>query len=642
MKPLPLWAACLAAASLPCLGQAIDGVHPVPMPPGITVPRDVAYPGTIRLRVDATDIDRRIFRAEEEIPVSAPGSLTLLFARWLPGYHGPVGPVDQLAGLVITAGGKPVEWTRDLVDMGAFHLEVPSGASTLELSFQFVSPVDPKVGRVIVTEQMLNLEWNLVVLYPAGHYARRIQVEPSLRLPSGWGFGTALETAGQDGDFVRFKPVSLETLVDSPLLAGRYFKRLDLDPGAAVPVRLDIVADEPGMLEVSPAQLAAHRALVQQAYRLFGARHYDHYDFLLAASDELGGTGIEHHRSSEDATVSGYFSDWDHTFAGRDLLAHEYTHSWNGKFRRPADLWTPDFDVPMRDSLLWVYEGQTQYWGYVLAARSGLLTPQQVLDALALVAANYDRRAGRTWRALQDTTNDPILAMRRPQSWTSWQRSEDYYSEGQLIWLDADTWIREQTGGRRSLDDFARAFFGMEEGSYAPLTYGFDDVVQALDQVCPNDWAGFLRTRLDGHAATAPLDGLRRGGYRLVFGPTPSDYFKGNETRRKITDLGFSLGLAAAPDGTLASVAWESPAFKAGLTADSQIVAVNGFAYSDERLKAAVAEAARPGSGPIVFIVKAGDQFRTVAVDYHGGPRYPRLERMAGTPGRLDDILKPL
>ena len=613
--------------------------QPPPLPPSITSPRDVAYPGTIRLSVDATDLDRHIFRISETIPVAAPGPLTLLFAKWLPGYHSPDGPLDQLAGLQITAGGRRLEWVWDGVEMNDFHVTVPPGAAALDLEYQYLSPVEGKEGRIVMTPDMLNLEWNAVTLYPAGYYATRIPVAADLRLPEAWSFGTALETAGTAGGVTKFQTVSLDTLVDSPLFAGRYFKQLDLDPCAAVPVRLNLVADQPEYLEVTPAQLTAHRNLVKQAYKLFGSRHYDHYDFLVALTDNLGGIGLEHHRSSENSVTPKYFTDWDKTFLGRDLLAHEYTHSWNGKFRRPADLWTPDFNVPMRDSLLWVYEGQTQYWGYVLAARAGLLTPVQALDAIAAVAAAYDHREGRAWRALQDTTNDPIITDRRPLAWRSWQRSEDYYSEGQLIWLDADTLIRTQTGGAKSLDDFARAFFGIEDGSYAIAPYDFDDVVRTLNRVMPHDWAGFLRTRLDGHGPGAPLDGLKRGGYQLTYTDTPSEFTKAIETRNKTNDLTYSLGLIIGKDGALTDVAWNGPAFKVGLAAGVQLMAVNNIAYTDDGIKAAIKAAAQEGAKPLELLVKSGDRYRTINLEYHEGLRYPHLERIAGTPALLDAIL---
>jgi predicted metalloprotease with PDZ domain len=388
---------------------------------------------------------------------------------------------------------------------------------------------------------------------------------------------------------------------------------------------------------MKPEALQAHKNLVSQAYKLYGAHHYDHYDFLLALTDQMGGIGLEHHRSSENSTVPNYFTEWDKTPDTRDLLPHEFTHSWNGKFRRPADLWTPTYNVPMQGSLLWVYEGQTQYWGFVLAARAGLLTKQQALDAMAATAAAYDNRKGREWRPLQDTTNDPVLAMRRPLPWRSWQRAEDYYSEGELIWLDADTMIRQMSGGRKSLDDFARSFFGVNDGSYEDLTYNFDDVVKTLNAVQPHDWGKFLRARLDEVGGDAPLDGIARGGYRLVYNDAPSDFFKAAEARRRITDLTYSLGLVIGREARITDVLWEGPAFKAGLTVGTQIVAVNGIAFDADRLKTTVKNS-RSAKEPLEFILKNGDRYSTVRIDYHKGLRYPHLERTNGEP-RLDAIL---
>ena len=607
------------------------------MPAAIVSPRDTPYPGTIRLNVDASDTDRHIFSVRETIPVRGGDSIVLLYPQWLPGNHSPRGQIDKFAGLTIRSNGARLEWTRDPVDVFAFHINVPVAVSALDIEFQFLSPVDTPEGRVVMTPEMLNLQWNSVVLYPAGYFSRQITVEPSIRLPGGWQFASALEAASTSGGVTTFKAVSLENLVDSPIFAGRYFKRLDLDPGGPAPVHLNVVADRLSLLEVKPDQLTAHRALVQQAYKLYGSHHYDHYDFLLALTDRMGGIGLEHHQSSENGTDPSYFTEWDKNADTRDLLPHEYTHSWNGKFQRPSDLWTANFNVPMRDSLLWVYEGQTQYWGFVLATRSGLLTKQQALDALAATAATYDHRIGREWRPLQDTTNDPIAAMRRPLPWRSWQRSEDYYSEGQLLWLDADTLIREQTRGERSLDDFARDFFGINDGSRVPVTFTFEDVVNALNRVQPYDWTKFLRARLDGHGPGAPLDGLVRGGYKLVYTETPSDYFKDSEARRKVTDLSYSLGMVVDSEAKLTEVMWEGLAYKNGLTVGTQVVAIDGTAYTADRLKDAIRDATKSRS-PIELLVKNGDRYRTVRMDYHDGLRYPHLERVASVPARLDEI----
>jgi predicted metalloprotease with PDZ domain len=402
------------------------------------------------------------------------------------------------------------------------------------------------------------------------------------------------------------------------------------------------MADRADLVAVKPELIELHRALVQQAYRLFGGHHYDHYNFLLQLSDDIGwDTTLEHHRSAEYGEPIADFTDWDKTAAFRDVVPHEYVHSWDGKFRRPADLWTPDFHTPMRDSLLWVYEGGTTYWGKVLAARAGLWTRQQALDDLAMEVAALEQMPGRSWRSVQDTTNDEIINPRRPQSWPNWQRFEDYYPEGALIWLDADTLIREKTFGKRSLDDFARAFFGIEDGSFVPVTYTFEDVVKALNAVLPYDWAAFLRNRLDGHGPGAPLDGLRRGGYRLVFTEQPSEYWKSVEaTRTKSVDHSYSLGLVVDSDAIVSSVRWDGPAFKAGLTAGAKVIAVNGLAYEPERLQSVISRT-KASTEPVELLVRVGDRFRSVRVDYHGGLRYPHLERDPVQKPLLDEVLAP-
>jgi predicted metalloprotease with PDZ domain len=626
------------AATTSSLAQTA-GPTPLPDTPPIPAPKDVAYPGTIRLAVDATDIAHHLFRAHETIPVAGAGPMTLLYPKWLPGHHSPGGPIEALSGLIVKANGQRLEWTRDPVEVFAFHIDVPAGAKSVDVDLQYDSPTQTSQGRVVMTQAMLNLEWNAMALYPAGYFSRDVMFAPSVRLPNGWQAGTALETASSSRGTIEFKPVPFNTLVDSPIFAGLYFQRFDLDPGGPAPVSLDVVADRPDLIAPTAPALDAHRKLVQQAYRVFGSHHYDHYDFLLSLSDKMSGIGLEHHRSSEDGTQPRYFLDWDSTAPMHELVSHEFTHSWDGKFRRGADLWTPNFNVPMRDSLLWVYEGQTQYWGAVLAARSGLTTRQQALDELAVTAATYDRHYGRAWKSLADTTNDPIVASRRPMPWRSWERSEDYYNEGLLVWLDVDTLIRERSGGARSLDDFARAFFGVNDGSYVTLTYTFDDIVAALNKVEPYDWAKFLHARLEDHAQGAPLDGLARGGYRLVYNDGESDYEKSVEKVRKSTDFAFSLGITLDKDNMLTDVIWSSPAFAAGMTVGQKLVAVNGDAYDSTTLKDAIKWAQGKKTG-IDLLIEDNKQFRTLRVDYHDGLRYPHLEKTAaGAGASLDAIL---
>jgi len=621
-------------------GAAQASPGPTPIAPGasIVAPKDRAYAGEIRLKVDASDLERRIVHVHETL--SGVGSdLVLLYPKWLPGTHAPEGPIDRLAGIRIAANGAPVPWSRDTVDVYAFHVHLSPGVKSIDIDFDYLSPTSPKVGAIEISRDILLLEWNELVLYPAGYFTRQIPVEASLTLPADWKFASALETVTTGGKETQFKRVNLATFVDSPVYAGRYASRLDLDPSGATAVHLNLFADRPELLAIKPEQLEAHRNLVRQAYQVFGSHHYAHYDFLYSLSDQIQQNGLEHHQSSEDGSDPNSITDWDKTAYGRDLLAHEFTHSWNGKFRRPADLWTPNFNVPMQDSLLWVYEGQTQYWGQVLTARSGLWTPQQARDQLALTAASYVIQAGRRWRALQDTTNDEIINPRRPMSWLSWQRFEDYYSESQLIWLDADTLIRERSQGKRSLDDFARSFFGIDDGSFVTVTYTFEDVVKALNAVEPYDWSGFLRARLDSIGKPAPLDGLQRGGYKLVYSDTPSELLKTHEDQAKRVNLLYSIGVELDDkDGTVLEVIWDSAAFKAKMTEGSVLLAINGAAYSADVLKDAI-RAAKSTTLPIELIVKTGDRYRVLSLDYHDGLRYPRLERDQSVPARLDDIL---
>jgi predicted metalloprotease with PDZ domain len=630
----------LLASAAPALAQTSPGPQPVPMPAPVEEARDVAYPGVLKVEVDATDLERRIFRVRQSIPVTAPGPMTILFPQWVPGGHSPRNPIYSIAGVTFRADGQVVPWKRDPVQVFAYRIAPPAGAKTVEVEFQHLSPTAGDQGRVIMTPEMLNAQWISLAMYPAGYFMRRIPVDASVRLPIGWGYGTALETASNDGGVVQFKRTDFETFVDSPLFAGKYFKRFDLDTSGKSPVRLNIVADRPELLESTPEQIEKHRELVRQADKLFGARHFDHYDFLLALTERMGGIGLEHHRSSENGTDPEYFTEWSKNAPARNLLPHEYSHSWNGKFRRGADLWTATLNTPMRDSLLWVYEGQDQYWGYVLGARSTLVTTQQTLDALALTAATFSEgRPGRQWRSVEDTTNDPILSGRRPAPWTSWQRSEDYYSEGQLMWLDVDTLIRERSGGKKSLDDFARAFFGMDDGSWTPRTYTFDEVAATLNAVLPYDWANFLDQRMGQVRPEFPLDGITRGGYRLIYTDKPTDFWKDNEGSRKIIDLTYSGGLVLNREAAVTQVLWEGPAFKAGLTVGDRLIAVNGIAYDSERLKEAIA-AAKDGA-PLDILIKDGDHFRTVSLDWKGGLRYPRLERIANTPDLLTAIFTP-
>jgi predicted metalloprotease with PDZ domain len=644
-----LSAALIFATPLLAQSTAQPQPQPDPMPPPIAAPVDKPYIGPVKLTVDITDNARRVASIHEDIPVAAgEKELVLLYPQWIPGTHSPTGPISRLGGIVTTVDGKRVQWVRDRVNVYAFHVPLAAGAKVVGLDFQYLSAVKRAEGRIEVSDEIADLAWNTVVMYPAGFFSRDIDFDPTLKLPSGWKYATALETASADGATVTFKRASLNKLVDSPVYSGMNFKRIDLSPAPTDKVYLDVFADAPEDLNITPEELESHKNLAVEADKLYGSHHYDHYDFLLLLSDKVGGVGLEHHQSSEDGLPANYFTSWPSGVGRRDLLGHEYTHSWDGKFRRPADLWTPNFNVPMRDDLLWVYEGMTQYFGNVLTARAGMRTPEETRAVFARVAAGFEISPGREWRPLVDTTNQPTISQRTPVTWMSWQRPEDYYTEGALIWLDADTKIRELTDDKKSLDDFAKLFFGPYNGSYITFTYHFEDVVKALNTVAPFDWDSFLQTRVYDLHPAVPLDGITRGGYKLVYTDAPVAWVEKAEAAGGFADfstsLGFSIGSPRDDNsrnpGALSSVWWNSPAFKAGVTPDMQLIAVNGTAYSAAILKKAIV-AAENDTRPIELTLLRGNRLKTIAIDYHGGLRYPSLQRVEGTPARLDDILAP-
>jgi predicted metalloprotease with PDZ domain len=631
---LSAWIAGTALAQVPAQNSRPAATAKID---NIPAARDIPYPGTIQLTVDASDVTRGIFKVRQHVPVPVPGDFVLLYPKWIPGGHTPRGEINKITGFRATAGGKPLEWVRDNLDVYAFHVNVPESVSAIDVEFQYVSSTDSNQGRIVATPEMASIQWLSNSMYPAGYFVRDIPVQASVIVPDGWKVATALRPSGQAGGRIDYPVTSYEILMDSPLIAGAHYRRIELTPDVAI----DVIADNEEQLAATPEQIATHRRLVDQALKTFGAQHYDHYDFLLTISDYLGGNGLEHHRSSEDGVKRGYFTEWNDVLRDRNLLPHEYTHSWNGKFRRPADLWTPDYRTPMQDSLLWVYEGQTQFWGYVLGARSGMLSKQDTLDAIAATAAAYSTGTpGRAWRPLIDTTNDPIIASRAPQPWRSWQRSEDYYSEGQLIWMDVDRIIRQQSRGRRSIDDFARAFFGVRDRDWGEVTYTLDDIVATLNKVQPYDWRAYLQRKVYDIAATAPLEGITQGGYRLVFTDQPTSWWKSGEKRGKNTDLTYSGGFVLDKDGKVTGVLWDSAAFNAGMTVGSQIVAVDGHKFDADELKRAIRDAAGSGPAPELLILD-GDVYRTVKLDWHGGLKYPRLEKVGKGPGTLDALLAP-
>lgn len=640
----------LTSAALPALAQvpASQAQTPLPVPtslpralPPIPAPQDRDYPGTIGIVADITDVDRRIVRVTQTVPVSA-GHLVLQYPKFIPGNHADTGPIQLVSGVTVTGNGQRIEWVRDTVDPHAFHLDIPAGVTSIEVKFEWLTQPDNAVWRVVMTPQMVNLQWEKALLYPAGYAHSRITFQPSVRMPAGWQYGVALDTVSFADGLATFAPISLEHLADSPMFAGAHFRRIDLDPGGRSPVQLNLVGDTAASLAASDARIEQYRDLVDQADRLFGARHFDRYDFLLGLTSRMGGIGLEHHRSSENTASPGFFTGPNPDYGARTLLPHEFVHSWNGKFRRPSDEYVANLNIPTQNSLMWVYEGQTEYWGDVLGARSGLVTKEEAIANLAEVAGFYDQQPGRQWRALQDTTNHNLLGYRTTNPWPSWMRGTgDYYREALLIWLDADTLIREATNERKSLDDFAKGFFGIEDGVWEARPYTFDDVVAALNAVHPHDWATFLRTRLDavGPDARAPLDGLARAGYRLTYVDSLNDVEKRIQTGWA-NDFQYSLGFSLGANNRITGIRWGGPLFDQGIGAGWELVSIGNRTASAQALRRAVT-AARGNDRPIVMVVKRGDEFRTLSIPYHDGLRYPRLERIEGTPDRLTDILTP-
>lgn len=605
----------------------------MPYPAPIVAPRDIAFAGTITLAVDATDTRHKVFGVHESIPVQAPGPMTLLYPAWESASHAETAAVVNLAGLVIHAEGKRIAWQRDPVNVHAFHIDVPTGARTIDLEFQYVT----RAADAQLLPDSALLQWHRVLLYPAGWFARNIPVAATLKLPHGLHGFSALEVERSMDDTTVYKPTSLETLTDSPVVASRYVRQINLAPDGAPPFRLDLLAERPADLAETPEDLAALRALIDQTGHVFGVPHYTHYDALVTLSDQFSAGGIEHLESAEDNLPADYFTHPDQQLNNRDLIAHEYVHSWNGRFRQPADLWVPTLNEPMRDSLLWVYEGQTEFWGRVLAARSGMRSPQETLDKLALDAAVVAERPGRAWKSLADSSLDPLFVIGHSVPWRDWQRREDYYPEGVMLWLYVDALIREKSGDHKSLDDFAHAFFAIDGGSRITKTYTFNDVCAALNSVTPYDWAGFLRARLDSQKADV-LDGLALDGWRLTFTDTPTETFRQDEIDSGVSNLSYSIGLAVTKSGDVRTVAWHGPAFDAGLAPGARIRSVNGKPFAPEVLEAAVRASA---DVPIELGYEADGRSVSASIPYQGSLLYPRLERIAGSKDRLTALLSP-
>ena len=595
----------------------------------------------ITLNVDAREAPRRIFHVRLSFPVAS-GPLTLYYPKWLPGNHRPTGPIANVTGLRFSAGGTAIPWNRDDVDMYAFHVNVPAGASTLEASFDYVTPSHgPGRFDPVSTDQLMSLNWNVVLLYPAGRPARDFIYNATLELPAGWKFGTALPVSSQSTDSVTFAPAPLNTLIDSPVLAGANYRAVPLPTPGAPPQEVDIAADSAAALEIPQESVADYTRLMAEAGALFGAHHYRDYHFLLTLSDVEPPNGLEHHESSDDRAPERTLIDPNLRKLMAGLLPHEFVHSWNGKYRRPAGLATSDYQQPMKGELLWIYEGLTTYLGEVLTARSGLYTPQQFREQLALTASEMSHRAGRIWRPLEDTAVSAQILYEAPPEWTAWRRSADFYPESELIWLEADTIIRKQTNGRRSLDDFCRAFEGPPSGPPHMKPYTLEEVVSALNQVAPYDWGGFFQARVFAVAPQAPLGGIEQGGWRLVYNDTPNELLQAGEKFAHGMDLTSSIGMVIRQEkkedeGTIVDVIPGMAAAEAGIAPGMKLVAVNGRKWSPEIMLAAL-----KAHTPLQLLMENIGYYKTYTVNYTGGPQFPHLARNEGQPDVMGDIIKP-
>ena len=596
----------------------------------------------IHITADLTEAPRKLYHAEIDLPVHA-GPAAFTTPEWIPGNHRPTGPADQITGVVFTADGKVLPWTRDDTDLYQFHVVIPAGVTTLHAHLDCIV-----LGRA--SDKIAVLEWEKLLLYPANTPVREIPIQPSVTVPAGWGIGTALtpttpyDPNTKPGGTIAFDATNVEQLEDSPILAGEYFHEFALAPDISPKHYIDVVSDEPADSNLRPELLAEIANLVREADAAYASHHYHQYHFLLTLSDITGGEGLEHGQSSDNGVGEEGFKDANHQLANADLLSHEFTHSWNGKYRRPWNLYQDDFHKMQQGELLWVYEGMTQYLGNVLAARSGLKSQAQYRDMLALSAANLDNKPGRDWRSTDDTAIAASILRGGNPAWANWKRGQDYYQEGELLWLDADVTIRQLTGDKKSLTDFLQIFLA-KGGNTGPLivTYNRQELIDDLNQVVPYDWAAFLHDRVDLINQRADLAGIEHGGYKLVYQDEP------NAAERTITEARrpsppnpwYSLGFRIANDGTVQDVRWGGPSDKAKLAPGYRLIAVNGNVYSKEALKTAIV-AAKSSTGPIHLLVQTDSFIRPIDIDYHDGERYPVMVRAEGTKDYLDEITKPL
>jgi predicted metalloprotease with PDZ domain len=629
-----LTAACALGLLAATSGQAEPMKQPIQVLDALPIPAPVdhEFAGIIEVNVDATDVARKLFVVRERIPVQLADAMTLLYPRWESASHGPSLTVTPLAGLAVETDGQPLSWRRHPIEPHAFHLDVPPDARTIELRYQIVADADAMSPDTII------LHWQRLILYPAGWYARNLPIAATITLPAGLQPATALDITATQTDKISLATVSLETLLDSPVYAARHLKRVALSSADKAPVTLDLMASREDDLALPPEQIDLFRRMVEQTMAVFGAPPFRRYEILALMSEDGSTGGTEHRSSSEISLPSNYFRDWSAQLNNRDIVPHELVHAWNGLYRTPADLWTPTPNVPQGGSLLWVYEGQTEFWGRILAARAGLRSREETLDQLAMDAAVVANRPGRAWRSLSDDVNYPAFMLRQPVPWPDWQRRKDYYQEGVMLWLAVDALLREHSAGRKGIDDFARRFFAGATEDAPTRTYTFEALCAALNAVVPHDWASELRRWVDGHEELDTTSGLERHGWRLVYTDTPTATFRQNEDDYGVLDLSYSIGLTVTDSGVIRTVAWGGPAFEAGIAPRSKIVAVQRQPFTKDRLMEAVRTARR---SPVQLTIEQDGRRVERTIPYQATLRYPRLTRIAGKPDTLTRLLQP-
>jgi predicted metalloprotease with PDZ domain len=612
----------------------------------------------IKITVDLSEAPRHLYHAEIDLPVTPGKPAAFLTPQWIPGDHAPNGEANAISGVVFTAGDKTLAWRRDDVNLYEFHLDIPAGVTSIHVHLDAI--VTSRASK-----QLACLEWDRLMLYPAHIPVKEIAIEPSITVPAGWGIGTALTptgagapppTTGLDESAhtppagavtTHYAVTNVEQLEDSPVIAGKYFHEFPLAPDVKPAHFIDVVSDEPEDSNLRPELLAEIANLVREAGAAYASHHYYSYHFLLTLSNVAGGEGLEHGQSSDNGVGEKGFAEPAQTLGNSDLLSHEFTHSWNGKYRRPSTLYQPDFATPQQGMLLWVYEGMTQYMGNVLAARSGLKNQAQYRDMLALSAASLDNEPGRIWRSTEDTAIASSIDRAPIAPWGNWSRGQSYYQEGELVWLDADTLIREKTGDRKSLTDFLHIFLG-KGGDTGPLIVPYDrkQLIADLNEVLPYDWAAFFHDHIDVPTPHTDLAGIERGGYKLVYTdkPSPSERMLAAARGPRgggAVNVWYSLGFRVTGDGTLAQIKYDSLADRAQLTSGQKIVGVNGEVYSGDALLKAIDDA-KGAAKPIQLLIQDETKLTMVNLDYHDGQRYPSLQRVEGATDYLDEITKPL